>query len=164
MRFLPTRARPQSTSRFENVLRLVALLVTALAFTGCEDDGSGSRPSMDEMVSSIEELPSVEKVVRLTEDNDPNDLIGRPYGYDHAAVFVDSRLECGPPGVDCGAFLEVWGDAEEAKHRSEYIQALQKGAPMLGTEFHYLDGPMLLRVNGELGPSAADEYEQAFTY
>jgi hypothetical protein len=34
-------------------------------------------------------VPSVRKVVTITEDNDPNCLIGRPNGYTDAAVIYD---------------------------------------------------------------------------
>jgi hypothetical protein len=143
------------------VIRPLAVVLLAFTVAGCEEQ-KASEPSMDEVVTSIEGVGEVTEVVRLTEDDDPNDLIGRPNGYDHAAVFYDSRLpRCDAPGIDCGAFLEVWDDAEEAKSRSQYILALQEGAPMLGSEFHYLDGHFLLRVNGELKPSEAEEYEQA---
>ena len=44
----------------------------------------------------------------ITEDNDPNDLIGRPSGYTDAAVVYDSEAECTELGVDCGATIEIW--------------------------------------------------------
>lgn len=99
----------------------------------------------------------------MTEDNDPNDLLGRPNGYKAAAVIKDPRLDepCDDLGVDCGVTIEEWDSAEDAKDRSDYIQGLLEEAPMLGSEYHYLDGPILVRVTGELSPSVAEEYEKA---
>lgn len=144
--------------------RSLVLVLAGVTLVGCDGDSSSEpQPSMDEVVASIAEIPSVTEVVRLTEDNDPNDLLGHPDGYDHAAVFIDSRRpRCTAPGIDCGAFLEVWGDAEEAKARSQYLRALLEGTPVLGSEVHFRSGPHLLRVSGELKAPAVEEYEAAF--
>jgi hypothetical protein len=72
-------------------------------------------------------VPSVGKVVTITEDNDPNDLIGRPSGYTDAAVVYDSEAECTEPGVDwparSGLGHEAPGSAawkqDERKHRPD---------------------------------------------
>ena len=117
---------------------------------------------MDEVVASIEKVDSVVRVMRLSKEDNPNELLGRPDGYDHAAVFYDAGLTCAAPGIECGAFLEVWSDAAEAESRSGYLLALQDGTPGLGAEVHHVDGPYLLRLTDDLAPSSAEEYEQAF--
>ena len=111
------------------------------------------------------DVGSVQKVVTITEDNDPNNKIGRPNGYVSAAVIYDSGVvDCGDDlGVDCGATVEVWPSADAAKERSEYIQGLQKNSPILGTEYNYLNGAALLRVSGNIKPTVAEEYESAFS-
>ncbi|WP_218220433.1 hypothetical protein [Nesterenkonia sp. Act20] len=111
-----------------------------------------------------EAVGSATEVTEVTEDNDPNDLIGRPNGYTGAAVIAD---EGGEPsedlGVDTGATVEQWGSESDAQARSDYIQEIQKeGGGILGSEWNYLHGEFLLRVSGELKPSTADEYEAAF--
>ncbi len=104
------------------------------------------------------------KVVTITEDNDPNNLIGRPNGYVSAAVLYDSNATCTELGVSCGATVEVWSDAAAAKARSEYIQAILKDAPVLGSELHTLNGAVLLRVDGkQLKPSQAKAYADALS-
>jgi hypothetical protein len=100
--------------------------------------------------------------VTITEDNDPNDLIGRPTGYIDAAVLYDSNLTCDELGVGCGATLEIWPDAMAAQARSDYIQGILTESPVLGTEYNYLSGHALLRVTGDIKPSLAAEYEAAF--
>jgi hypothetical protein len=141
-------------------VRIVALLFI-LPLAGCGgDSGGGSDRTADDAASQIEvAVSSVAKTERLTEDTDPNDLLGRPSGYDAATVIYDSRVECSDgPGVDCGATLEQWSTAKEAQDRAEYIEAF--GA--LANEYHYFDGSLLLRVSGELKPSEAKEYETGF--
>jgi hypothetical protein len=106
---------------------------------------------------------SVSKVVTITENNDPNNLIGRPTGYSAAAVLYDARTKCSDGlGTDCGAAVEQWSTAADAKSRAAYIEKLQKASPMLGTEYHSEEGPFLLRVSGALKPSQAKAYVAAF--
>lgn len=107
-------------------------------------------------------IPSITKIVTLNEDNDPNNKIGRPNGYISGAVIYDAGVECTDLGVDCGATVEVWPSAADAKARSEYIQGLQKDAPMLGSEYNYFNGAALLRVSGDIKPSVAATYQAAF--
>lgn len=111
------------------------------------------------------EIPEISKVLTITEDNDPNDKIGRPGGYVDGAVMYDSRAEPldEEPGADQGAFLEVWPDEAAATDRSEFIQDVLKSADgVLGTEYHYQHKEFLLRVTGKVTPSQAKAYERAF--
>lgn len=111
------------------------------------------------------EVSEIEKIVTITEDNDPNELIGRPNGYIDGAVMFDPRAEPYDDelGVDQGATLELWPDADSASTRSEYILGIQKeSGGMLGSEYHYKSEGFLLRVSGELKPSEAAAYESAF--
>lgn len=104
-------------------------------------------------------ISTVTKVLDLTAASDPNHLLGRPTGYSAAAIVFDSRAaaDCddADPGVDCGATVEQWPDGASAKHRMNYIQTMLKDAPMLGTEYDYVRGDLLVRVTGTLAPVAA---------
>ncbi|WP_156479385.1 hypothetical protein [Gordonia sp. QH-12] len=108
-------------------------------------------------------VPEAMSLVDLTEDNDANNLLGRPNGYSQATVIVDKRAECDDsPGVDCGAVVELWPSEEAANKRKDYIQSILTDSPMLGSEYDTVRGPMILRVSGDLKPSQAKVYEQAF--
>jgi serine/threonine protein kinase, bacterial len=108
-------------------------------------------------------IPEVTKTIALTEDNDVNNLIGRPNGYAAATVLVDSRAQCPSdgPGVDCGATIEQWPSTEAAQKRADYIQAIGKSLPTM-SEWTTVKGNLLLRVTGKLKPSAAETYKAAF--
>lgn len=109
-------------------------------------------------------IPEATEFIEITEDNDPNNLIGRPNGYVAANVLVDSRLpRCTDLGADCGVMIEQWPDQAAAQNRSDYIQSTLKSMPMLGQEWNTVKGGLLLRVAGELKPSEAKAYETAFT-
>lgn len=158
----------------------VMLLVSLSACGGSEGGPKGGpvadtepkRESTADVINRISKVPTVTKVVKITEDNDPNDKIGRPGGYEAGAVFFDSDVEmCDPPsdpegnfGVECGATLEVWPNAAAAKQRSDFIQDALSGANgVLGTEYHYQARKYLLRVWGDVKPSKAKAYEAAIT-
>lgn len=112
-------------------------------------------------------IPEITQLIPLTELNDDNNLIGRPNGYTAAVVLVDSRskglCDLARPGMVCGATVEQWPDAEAAQRRADYIQGIRNAAPALGSEWTTRNGNLLLRVSGELPPSAAKAYEAAFT-
>lgn len=102
------------------------------------------------------------KVVTITENNDPNNLMGRPNGYVSAAVLYDKSVSCTQVGTDCGAMIEVWPDEAAAQARSKYIQESIKSMPMLGQEYHSIKGSALLRVDGNVKPSIASTYSGTF--
>lgn len=108
-------------------------------------------------------VPEVTKLVTITENNDPNNSIGRPSSYSSAAVLFDSRTECSDGlGADCGATVEGWPTAAGAKARAKYIQTLLKASPLFGTEYDIVQGTYVLRVAGDIKPSKAKAYITAF--
>ena len=102
---------------------LASLILAGLVSTGCasspdspetspsdpassaaagESSGSSAEPSPDPLPdltavaigdAIAAEIDEVEQVLELTEDNDPNDLIGRPGGYVSGAFIYDNRAE-----------------------------------------------------------------------
>jgi hypothetical protein len=107
-------------------------------------------------------VSTVTRIIQITEDNDPNDKIGRPNGYTDASVLYDRTITCTELGVDCGATIEIWPTADDANARAAYIQEILKGAPTLGAEYDYLNGSALLRDAGGIKPSKAKAYGAAF--
>jgi len=165
-----------------------ALLVSAIALTACASNGAPVATSVqptsistgaDEKVvdAPVETtpistadasvlganlkaaIPSIKDVLTVTEDNDPNDLIGRPGGYVSAAVIYDENAECDEPSSACGGTIEVFATEEDAQKRVDYIQSVQEQMPIVGTEYQYLTGSALLRLSSDLKPSLAAEYE-----
>lgn len=109
------------------------------------------------------EVPTIIAITEVTEINDSNGLIGRPGQYTSAAWITDSAADQAQTGIDGGAVVEVFANPEDAQARSDYIQSVLQGAGgVLGTEYHYMDGMVLLRVSGVLMPSQAAVYQAAF--
>lgn len=163
-------------------VRIAGVLVVVLVLAGCAAGASPGSPatpvvptatgqsqkvSFDveaaaaELVAGVE---SAEQVFRITEDNDPNDLVNRPNGYSDGAVIADASQQCsaGDLGVHCGATIEVWPGHNGALRRAEYIQVALLEAPSLGSEWHYIKDDALLRVSGKLKPSVASQYGSVF--
>ena len=119
----------------------------------------------------IEDLAKLGLPARLTvvftAATDPNHLLGRPNGYLSKASFSDKRVPASDTtgdskgDVDYGGSVEVFATANEAKARAAYIESVLEANPMLGTEYDYLNGPVLLRVSQYLIPSQAEEYQRA---
>lgn len=151
------------------VRTLLAGAVLAVALTSCggSDGDAASDASTADLAAALQtSVPDITKVVEITEDNDTNDLIGRPGQYDQATFLASSELACDGDynglSVDCGAKLERWGSADDAKARMDDIQKKLKDYG-LGSEWDYLAGRILLRVSGAIEPSLAAEYEKAFS-
>lgn len=160
----------------------VALAVSALALSACSTGAGDATPDNEpsnpsdtstavaseaaDATAIAEQLKSATdtagQVTTLTEDNDPNNLIGRPNGYRSAAVLYDNQLTCDSIGVDCGLTIEVFADPPAARKRVEFIQTTQQAATILGSEWDYVKGPILLRISGELKPSVAEKYASEF--
>lgn len=97
------------------------------------------------------------------EDSDPNNLIGRPGQYTSRASAdlpgADPSAKAG--SVDRGVVAEGFPNADGAQARADHIQNLLKQSPVLGAEYHYLAGAVLVRVSGKVKPSQAKLIEQA---
>lgn len=148
------------------MLGVCAALVLLAGCGGSSDDSADSSNPTAESAALVlqSQIPDVAELVKLDEDNDPNDLIGRPNGYTAATVIFDSRVSCegDEPGVDCGATIEEWSSQEDAEKRSDYIQDLQSGSSFLGSEWNTVRDNLLLRVTGNMSPSDAEAYADVF--
>jgi hypothetical protein len=101
--------------------------------------------------------------VTITAETDDNNLLGRPGGYTARATYVlpGGAGTAGGNDTDRGGSIEIWPDAGGAQARSAYILGQLKANPMLGTEYHYLAGPVLVRVSGKVKPADAKKVEEA---
>ena len=148
--------------------KMLGLCAALVLLAGCGGSDGSADPSDATAQSAAlvlrSKIPTVAALVQLDEDNDPNDLIGRPNGYTAATVIFDSRVSCDgeEPGVDCGATIEQWASKEDAEKRAEYIQDLQSGSSFLGSEWNTVRGNLLLRVSGAMNPSDAEAYADVF--
>jgi hypothetical protein len=159
------------------------LLAVAAAVAGCTAHNASSHTTNVHAVASAATRPSAPApAVAMTatavlgklaaaglpvsngttqdENTDPNKLLGRPNGYTSRASFDvpggDSSAEAG--SIDRGGVIEVFGDAAGVQRRADYIAGLLQQSPALGTEYHYANGPVLVRISGKVKPSVANQF------
>jgi len=110
--------------------------------------------------------PTLKVGVVFNASTDPNNLLGRPNGYESKASFVDSRImdpsDTEPGAVDLGGSVEYFSNGNAARARATYIQTVTKGLPA-STEYDYVAGPALLRLPSGLTPDQASEEASAMT-
>jgi hypothetical protein len=167
----------------------VVVFGLAIGLAGCSSDGTPATQPVPSATASIKtadvapsaqvSTPAVDAAAVLAalssaglpmshgsvqdEDSDPNNLLGRPNGYLSRASFdvPGADVNADKYDIDRGGVIEVWPDAASAKARSDYIQGVLKAAPMLGTEYDYLSGSVLVRLSGRIKPSVATKFATA---
>jgi hypothetical protein len=103
-------------------------------------------------------------VIVYDEGSDPNKKLGRPGGYSSKAAFKDGRITAGDVAdaskgsVELGGGVEVFRKAETAKVRAKFIQSATQSMQILGSEYDYVAGGILLRLSGVLTPAQAKKY------
>lgn len=148
--------------------RHVASTVTAPALTSSPSASPKPTPTAKYAAAVVAALKAkglpIGSVIVYTAATDPNHLLGRPNGYDSKASFTDTRIKPSDStqgNVDAGGSVEVFAAAADAQARKTYIQAAEKSAPIVGTEYDYVTGRVLLRVSSVLTPDQAQQYEAA---
>lgn len=164
-------------TRVHTITALVAASLLALTACGGSDDASSSgtkaassasdsKPATLDAEQAVKALAdaisNTQAATVYTAATDPNKLLGRPGGYTSKADFTDNRAK---PKLDDevqnGGSVEVFEDLAAAEDRAKFIADTLKAAKIFGTEYHYINGGILLRVSGALTPDQAAEYEAA---
>ncbi|WP_319052683.1 hypothetical protein [Streptomyces europaeiscabiei] len=130
------------------------------------DSAGNSKPATLDAEQAVKALANAisntQAATVYTAATDPNKLLGRPGGYTSKADFTDDRAK---PKLDDevqnGGSVEVFEDPAAAEDRAKFIAETLKAAKIFGTEYHYVNGGVLLRVSGALTPDQAAEYEAA---
>jgi hypothetical protein len=101
----------------------------------------------------------IEKEIIYTDENDPNKLLNRPNQYTGKASWADKRLEQVVPEDLKGGTVEVFDSLEHLERRRKYVEEIGKAAPMF-TQYQYVHKNALLRLDHDLTPRQAEEYEK----
>ncbi|MGW3556291.1 hypothetical protein ACWDNT_02755 [Streptomyces sp. NPDC000963] len=138
--------------------------------TGTATAGVPTKPAAKELTASDAFKVLSGKVVSaklsgvVTEDDDPNHLLGRPNQYTSKVTFTDSRIKVDdvvgaePGSIGLGGAIEVFATAADAQARADYIQNVTKGMPALA-EYDFVSGTVLIRVSHYLTPTQAADYK-----
>jgi hypothetical protein len=102
-----------------------------------------------------------------TAATDPNQLLGKPGGYNSKVEFADTRTGVSPAGapggdpVAIGGSVEVFPDAASAGARLQRLRQLATAGGQLSQEFDYQQGAVVLRVSNYLTQNQAAGYQSA---
>ena len=108
----------------------------------------------------IKEGLDIGTVIVYDETTDPNKKLGRPNQYISKASFSDSRLtqEVYEGADPVGGTVEVFNNSNDAKTRYDYIYSVTHGT--IYEQYMYLHKNVLLRLDFNLTPTQASEYEK----
>lgn len=103
-------------------------------------------------------IPITKEVV-FTEETDPNKLLNRPNQYIEKISWDDARMKdsSGKENVT----LEVFKNDGDLQDRKGYIEKVNKTASFFN-QYIYVHKNVLLRINHQLLPKQAEEYEKVF--
>ena len=106
---------------------------------------------------------NIGKIVVYTSETDMNNLLGRPNQYTSKVNFADNRIskEYVEENDAKGGTIEVFGNKTDMEKRKEYIEQISNSSSMFA-QYIYSKGNVLLRLEKELTPEQAKEYEEAF--
>lgn len=106
---------------------------------------------------------NIGKIVVYTEETDSNNLLGRPNQYTSKVNFADNRIsqEYVEENDAKGGTIEVFNNKTDMKKRKEYIEQISNSSSMFA-QYIYSKGNILLRLEKDLTPEQAQEYEKIF--
>lgn len=106
---------------------------------------------------------NIGKIVVYNEETDLNNLLGRPNQYTSKIQFADNRLDQSyvEENDAKGGTIEVFKSKEDLENRKSYIETLSASASIF-VQYIYSKGNALLRLDQEITPNQASEYERIF--
>ncbi len=110
-----------------------------------------------------EKNTNIGKVVVYTEETDSNKLLGRPNQYISKVQFADNRLDQSYVEENDvkGGTIEVFNSKEDMEKRKNYIENISSSTSFF-TQYIYSKEYAILRLESELTPEQAKEYESLF--
>lgn len=115
--------------------------------------------TLEQVITELQKAGATDFTIN-TAETDPNKLLGRPDKYTARASFA---LPGGRPAagddVGRGGSVEIWPTEALAQQRLDFIKGTVAATPILGAEYQYLAGPVLVRVAGDVTPANAAKVE-----
>jgi hypothetical protein len=113
-------------------------------------------PTGDFVVLRLNDVPSIEEIQSVTEDNDPNGQLNKQGGYTSAIYFSSENINQNDTygeslidkGTDAGGCIEVYNTVEDAEKRNAYLSAFDGSA--LGVGSHNIVGTVVVRTSDGL--------------
>lgn len=143
---------------------IILMLVTVLlfSFVGCGNEAEKTT-ALDYVNAFVNAGLPVENIIEYTDETDVNGLLGRPNQYISKVNFADNRIEQYDTSDPLGGTVEVFESKKNLESRKTYIEDIFNTG-LSSEQYIYVsdDGLALLRLEFDLTPEQASEYEKAF--
>ena len=159
------------------VVVILAIIISIVAVNKRGTETSTETIENEKMTAEVivnkmkEKTSNIGKVVVYNEENDLNNLLGRPNQYTSKATFEDIRLEQKNADNEflteeernepIGGTIEVFNNETDMNNRKAYIESLSSSVSLFN-QYIYAKGNVLLRLENDLTPTQAKEYEDIF--
>ena len=132
-----------------------------------------ANPSSDWVESKLKNISSIKEIEAVTENNDPNKMLGKEGGYTSCIYFTISDIDSDSvegdtvvaKGTDAGGAIEVFSSVEDAEARCEYLAGFDN--TLLYSGSYAIVGTMVIRtsyrLDGENQLNLTNEITQEFT-
>ncbi len=120
--------------------------------------------SAEEIINSMKEKSTnIGKIVVFSSDNDPNNLLGRPNQYTSKIQFEDVRIDQSYLNENevKGGTIEVFSSKKDMENRKSYIESISSQSSLFA-QYIYSKGYAILRLECDITPEQAKEYEELF--
>lgn len=139
--------------------------LVALSISACSSgsDSGGQPKAAEELVTELKTagLP-IDNIIVYDEKTDVNELLGRPNQYISKVNFADTTVEQPDDKENpVGGTIETFNNAADLKSRKEYVEEITKSSPLF-SQYIYVNGNYLLRIDHDVTPENAKKYEEAF--
>ncbi len=155
------------------VLVVIGIIVGVLLMNNTSQETSSKvQMTAEEIVNKLKENnANIGKIVVYTEETDLNKLLGRPNQYISKVTFEDKRIEQVELDEEfsteeernepTGGTIEVFKNKNDMESRKRYVEQIS-GAASIFAQYIYSSDYALLRLDSDLTPTQAKEYEEAF--
>lgn len=132
-----------------------------------------TNPSADWVEEKLRNIEQVKKVEAVSEDNDPNQMLGKEGGYSSCVYFTISDIDSDSvegdtvveKGTDAGGSIEVYSTVDDAEARCDYLSGFDN--TLLYSGSYAIVGTMVIRTSyrleGENQLELTNEITKEFT-
>lgn len=151
-----------------SVFTLICMMLLGLG--GCSGNSKEDPfldPEATDIINALMTIGDITEIAAVSEDNDPNRLLGKQGGYKAALVFGLkqtgisnlSSSELIEKGITAGGTIEIYSTESEARQRVDYLSAFDGSSLMKGT--HTVKGSLVIRLSKELNTADQKALEEA---
>ena len=152
----------------DSKMKKALAIIFAFAFLTTLLVGCGSKaeaPTSETVKQAISSIDGIMEIEIVTEDNDPNDQLGKQGGYvgalfftynlvDEDDVYGDTAIERATDGGGC---IEIYANTADAKKRNDYLAQFDGG--FLASGSHKVLNTMVIRTSSKLKASEQSALE-----